>query len=84
MVDGKDMEEIVRLATKVAFGMFKELSSDKPEYISRARAKEKYGKLLPIWERKGLVKPIGTGGGKYDKFPVHRLVELYEIYVTGR
>ena len=80
MMDGKEREEVVRLATKIAFGMWNEMQSGKTEYITRRMAKKKYKMLLWEWEARGLVKAIHTEGGKHDVFPKHRLEELYMIH----
>lgn len=79
-MDGKEREEVVRLSTKFAFGMVKELLEDKTEYMSERNAKAKYKMLLWEWEQRGLVSPIRTENGKHKVYPKHRLVELYEMH----
>jgi len=77
------LDEIVKLATKYAFGMAKEILETNPKYITRRNAQKKYKTLLWRWEQAGLVRAIRTEGCKHDVFPEHRLVELYEDYVFG-
>ena len=81
MLDSKDRDAVVRLATKIAFGMAKELLENKPEYMSERAAKKKYKMLLWEWEKRGLVKPFRTENGKHKVYPKHRLVELYEMHI---
>lgn len=83
-MEGKDLEQVVRLATKCAFALYKELLADNPQYTTRRVARKKYKFLLYEWEQRGLIKPIRTENGKHEVFPTHRLVELYEIYTTGQ
>lgn len=78
------LEEVVKMSTKYAFGMVKELLDSEPRYMTRRAAEKKYKHLLFAWETKGLVKAIHTMNGKHDVFPEHRLIELYEDYVAGR
>ena len=79
-MEGREREEVVRLSTKIAFGMVKELLDENPEYISERNAKKKYKMLLWEWEQRGLIKPIRTENGKHKVYPKHRLVELYEMH----
>lgn len=79
-MEGREREEVVRIATKVAFGMFRELTEDKTEYMTERNAKRKYKMLLWEWEARGLIKPIRTENGKHKVYPKHRLIELYEIH----
>ena len=81
MLEAKDRDAVVRLATKIAFGMAKELLENKPEYMSERAAKKKYKMLLWEWERRGLVKPFRTENGKHRVYPKHRLIELYETHI---
>jgi len=78
------LDEIVKLSTKYAFGMYLELLEKNPRYITRRNAKKKYKTLLWRWEQAGLVRAIYTDGCKHEVFPEHRLVELYQDYVFGR
>lgn len=83
-MDGREMEQVVRLATKCAFEQYKELLADNPQFTTRRVAKKKYKFLLYEWEQRGLIKPIRTENGKHEVFPTHRLIELYEIYITSK
>ena len=82
-MDGKEREEVVRLATMIACGMVLELLEKKPEYMTERLAKRKYKMLLWEWEQRGLVRPFRTENGKHKVYPKHRLVELYEAHIMG-
>lgn len=84
MLDEQELHEVVKLSTKYAFEMAKELLGKNPTYTSRKEATKKYKGLLSAWEEAGLVKAIPTESAKHDVFPTHRLVELYEIWTMGR
>lgn len=77
------MEDIVVLSTKASFNMVKELLDSKPSYISHKEASRKYKGLLDAWVSAGLIKAIPTSNAKHCVYPAHRLIELYEIYITG-
>lgn len=90
-MESKELEEIVNLATKVAFEEMRFHLDRHPQFISRRQAKRKYKKSLERWEWRRLVKPIRTTNVKHEVFPLHELELQYNIfeelrwkYITGQ
>lgn len=75
-------DQIVRLATEVAFEAAVRTLSENPTYISEKAARKKYKGLLDLWIDNNLVVFIPSEKGR-RLFPADRLAVLYRAYATN-
>lgn len=84
-MDGREMQQVVKLAAQAAMEELKFHLDSHPKYITEREARRKYGAhLIEMWKLTGAIKPVHTDKGKYDKFPLHELVLQYQIWRSGR